>query len=85
MSTPQAQSQSAAPTTPRYEEVMMHKQELEEAKKENEILRKRVRELEAQVRGRRESSAARSSAAQSRERSVSARGASAEGSQTEAT
>jgi cell division septum initiation protein DivIVA len=53
---------------------MMHKQELEEAKKENERLRKRVRELEAQVRGRRESSAAQSSAAQSRERSISSRG-----------
>jgi hypothetical protein len=67
-------TQPAAPTTSRYEEVIMHKQELEEAKKENERLRKRVRELEAQVRGRRESSAVRSSAAQSRERSVSTRG-----------
>jgi transcription elongation GreA/GreB family factor len=40
------------PTTPRYEEVLLHRQELEEAKRENERLRRRVRELEAMVRGR---------------------------------
>ncbi|KIW08460.1 uncharacterized protein PV09_01363 [Verruconis gallopava] len=44
------------PTTPRYEEVLLHRQELEEAKRENERLRRRVRELEALVRGRRASS-----------------------------
>lgn len=43
------------PTTPRYEEVLLHRQELEEAKRENERLRRRVRELEAMVRGRRAS------------------------------
>ncbi|KAF2396136.1 hypothetical protein EJ06DRAFT_534275 [Trichodelitschia bisporula] len=35
--------------TSRYEEVMMHKAEMEEARRENERLRKRVRELEALV------------------------------------
>ncbi|TID25018.1 Tubulin glycylase 3B [Venturia nashicola] len=71
-------SQSALSTTSRYEEVLLHKQELDEAKKENERLRNRVRELEAQIRGRRLSSAARSSAGQSRERSVASRSARAE-------
>jgi len=84
VSLPQAQSHAAAPTTPRYEEVMLHRQELEEAKKENERLRRRVRELESLVRGRRESSSARSTGGESRDRSVSVRGGRvAEGSQTD--
>lgn len=67
------------PTTPRYEEVLLHKQELEEAKKENERLRKRVRELEAMVRGRRTSSVSTrgegvpSGSVSERERSTSVR------------
>lgn len=65
------------PTTPRYEEVLLHRQELEEAKKENERLRRRVRELEAVVRGRRESSTSArgsvSASASERERSISLR------------
>ncbi|KAF1987057.1 hypothetical protein K402DRAFT_412372 [Aulographum hederae CBS 113979] len=40
-------------STPRYEETAQHRMELEEAKEENRMLRERVRELEALVRGRR--------------------------------
>jgi hypothetical protein len=65
------------PTTPRYEEVLLHRQELEEAKRENERLRRRVRELEGMVRGRRASSVSTgigaSGSASERERSVSVR------------
>lgn len=43
-------------STPRYEEMAQHKMELEEAKRENEALRRKVRELEAALRGRRSSS-----------------------------
>ncbi|KAB2580049.1 hypothetical protein BFW01_g2492 [Lasiodiplodia theobromae] len=39
----------------RFEEAALHRQELEEAKKENELLRKRIRDLEAELRGRRSS------------------------------
>lgn len=68
-------SGSGAPTTPRYEEVMLHRQELEEAKRENERLRRRVRELEGLVRGRRASSSVTSAAGDAaRERSTSVRG-----------
>ncbi|QDS75348.1 hypothetical protein FKW77_002125 [Venturia effusa] len=70
--------QSAVSSTSRYEEVLLHKQELDDAKKENERLRNRVRELEAQLRGRRQSSAPRSSAGQSRERSMASRSTRAE-------
>jgi hypothetical protein len=58
------------PTTPRYEEVLLHRQEMDEAKRENDRLRRRVRELEALVRGRRASSVS-TSASEARERSVS--------------
>jgi cell division protein FtsB len=43
-------------TTARYEEVAHYRQELEEAKKENEALRKKIRELERELRGRRSES-----------------------------
>ncbi|EOD47211.1 uncharacterized protein LTHEOB_5388 [Neofusicoccum parvum] len=39
----------------RFEEAALHRQELEEAKRENELLRKRIRELEVELRGRRSS------------------------------
>lgn len=42
-------------STARYEEAAQARMELEEAKKENETLRQRVRELEAQLRSRRAS------------------------------
>lgn len=62
----------------RYEEVLVHRGELDEAKRENERLRRRVRELEVLVRGRRErsvsTSASVSAASEARERSVSVRG-----------
>jgi hypothetical protein len=69
------------PTTPRYEEVLLHRQELEEAKRENDRLRRRVRELEAMVRGRRASSVSTrdegavsvSTSVSERDRSVSVR------------
>jgi len=38
-------------STPRYEEVAHYKQELEEAKRENEALKSKIRELERQLRG----------------------------------
>ncbi|KAF2786140.1 hypothetical protein K505DRAFT_380462 [Melanomma pulvis-pyrius CBS 109.77] len=38
-------------STPRYEEVAHYKQELEEAKRENETLKSRIRELERAIRG----------------------------------
>jgi hypothetical protein len=44
------------PTTPRLDDVAFHRHELEEVKKENDRLRRRVRELEQLVRGRRASS-----------------------------
>ncbi|KAK7517285.1 uncharacterized protein IWZ02DRAFT_43597 [Phyllosticta citriasiana] len=44
----------------RFEETALHRQELEEAKRENELLRKRIRELEAELRGRRRASTAAS-------------------------
>lgn len=43
-------------STPRYEEVAHYRQELEEAKKENELLRKRIKDLESMLKSRRESS-----------------------------
>lgn len=42
----------------RFEEAALHRQELEEAKRENELLRKRIRELEMELRGRRSSGGA---------------------------
>ncbi|KAK1624658.1 hypothetical protein BDP81DRAFT_356992 [Colletotrichum phormii] len=38
------------PTTSRYEETALHRQELENAKKENELLKQRIRDLEKMVR-----------------------------------
>lgn len=73
-------------TTPRYEELERNRQELDDAKRENERLRRRVRELEALVRGRRTSSVSTNASAapsvtgssvagtESRERSISRRG-----------
>ncbi|KAI8937020.1 hypothetical protein NX059_006243 [Plenodomus lindquistii] len=42
---------SSVVSTPRYEEVALHKAELEEAKKENEALKQRIRDLERLIRG----------------------------------
>jgi hypothetical protein len=46
----QARSASVV-STPRYEEVAHYRQELEEAKRENEALKRRIRELERSIRG----------------------------------
>ena len=46
----QARSASVV-STPRYEEVAHYRQELEEAKRENDILKRRIRELERMIRG----------------------------------
>ncbi|PVI07314.1 hypothetical protein DM02DRAFT_322233 [Periconia macrospinosa] len=46
----QARSASVV-STPRYEEVAHYRQELEEAKRENEMLKRRIRELERTIRG----------------------------------
>jgi anti-sigma28 factor (negative regulator of flagellin synthesis) len=46
----QARSASVV-STPRYEEVAHYRQELEEAKRENEVLKRRIRELERAIRG----------------------------------
>lgn len=43
-------------STPRYEEVAHYRQELEDAKRENEMLKRRIRELERMMAGRRSSS-----------------------------
>ncbi|KAF2084953.1 hypothetical protein K490DRAFT_68155 [Saccharata proteae CBS 121410] len=56
-------SSARSPGT-RFEEAAQHKVELEEAKRENEGLRRRIRELEAELRGRRRSSAADTSGLQ---------------------
>ena len=45
----QARSASVI-STPRYEEVAQYKQELEDAKRENEMLKRRIRELEKTIR-----------------------------------
>ena len=45
------------PATLRYEETAHYRQELEQAKRENETLKRRVKELEKQMRERRESDA----------------------------
>ncbi|KAJ4150577.1 hypothetical protein LMH87_011321 [Akanthomyces muscarius] len=52
-------SPALMPATVRYEETAFYRHELETAKKENDLLKKRVRELEKIVRERRESSASR--------------------------
>ena len=50
------------PGTSRYEETVFYRSELESVKKENEALKRRVRELERMVRDRRPSDASRVSA-----------------------
>ena len=54
-------SPAILPGTPRYEETASYRGELENAKKENEALKRRVRELERMVRERRASDASRAS------------------------
>lgn len=54
-------------STPRYEETARYKQQMDEAQRENEVLKQRIRDLEAQLRGRRASMVSESS----RERSIS--------------
>lgn len=53
---------SSIVSTPRYEEVAMHRAELEEVKRENEILKQRIRELERAIRGGEEGARGRSGA-----------------------
>lgn len=52
-------SPSLMPATSRYEETAFHRQELEAAKKENEGLKRRIRDLERMVQSRRASAAGR--------------------------
>lgn len=47
------------PVTSRYEETAFYRSELDGAKRENEVLKKRIRDLEKQVRERRASDASR--------------------------
>lgn len=47
------------PATMRYEETAYYRNELETAKKENDVLKRKIRELERQVRQRRASDASR--------------------------
>ncbi|KAF7949635.1 uncharacterized protein EAE97_003144 [Botrytis byssoidea] len=50
-------SATSVPTTARYEEAALQRQELENVKRENEALKKRIRELERTIRDRRQSDA----------------------------
>lgn len=50
---------TTVPTTGRYEETAFHRHELEAVKRENEALKRRIRELERTLRTRRESDASR--------------------------
>lgn len=59
------------PATLRYEETAFYRQELDTAKRENEVLKRRIKELEKMVRERRESDASRGSASGHRYRSES--------------
>ncbi|KAL1390996.1 hypothetical protein HDK64DRAFT_266217 [Phyllosticta capitalensis] len=61
----------------RFEETALHRQELEEAKRENELLRKRIRELEAELRGRRRASSAAAGAASANGTAAAGEGTSA--------
>ncbi|KAJ4415575.1 hypothetical protein N0V85_002656 [Neurospora sp. IMI 360204] len=54
-------SPAILPGTPRYEETVFYRGELENVKRENEALKRRVRELERMVRERRASDASRAS------------------------
>ncbi|KKA30437.1 hypothetical protein TD95_005237, partial [Thielaviopsis punctulata] len=58
-SLPDQMSPSLLPATPRYEETAYYRAELENAKRENEALKRRIKELEKAVRGRRASDASR--------------------------
>lgn len=55
-------SVTSVQTTGRYEEAAFHRHELEAVKRENEVLRRRVRELERTLRARRQSDASVSGA-----------------------
>ncbi|KLU81518.1 hypothetical protein MAPG_00605 [Magnaporthiopsis poae ATCC 64411] len=57
--TPSELSPGLVPATSRYEEVAFYRSELDSAKRENDILRRRIRELERAVRERRASDASR--------------------------
>lgn len=59
------------PATLRYEETVFYRQELDTAKRENETLKRRIKELEKMVRERRESDASRTSGGGARIRSES--------------
>jgi hypothetical protein len=59
------------PATLRYEETAFYRQELDTAKRENEVLKRRIKELEKMVRERRESDASRGSTSGHRIRSES--------------
>ncbi|KAK9787149.1 putative cGMP-dependent protein kinase interacting domain-containing protein [Seiridium cardinale] len=59
------------PATVRYEETAFFRQELDNAKRENDTLKKRIKELEKMVRERRESDASRTSGGGARIRSES--------------
>lgn len=50
-------SATSVPTTARYEEAALQRQELENVKRENEALKKKIRELERTLRDRRQSDA----------------------------
>lgn len=53
---------SSIVSTPRYEEVALQRAELEEVKRENEVLKERIRQLERAIRGGEEGSRGRSGA-----------------------
>ena len=50
-SAPQMSRSASVVSTPRYEEVAHYRQELEEAKRENEALKQRIRDLEKLIKG----------------------------------
>ncbi|KAH6678498.1 hypothetical protein B0J14DRAFT_505895 [Halenospora varia] len=52
-------SMTSVPTTGRYEEMAYHRHELDAVKRENEALKRRIRELERTLRTRRQSDASR--------------------------
>lgn len=59
------------PATLRYEETAHYRQELETAKRENEALKRRVKELERALRDRRQSDTSRTGSGRDRSESVS--------------
>jgi hypothetical protein len=66
---PSTSSATSIPTTGRYEETAYHRHELDVVKRENEALKRRIRELERTLRERRQSDA--STSARPRSESVS--------------